>query len=110
MVIRNIASGTIQKLFNTFFSNAIMLNSCGGCTLEVWVISPISIDYLFVNWSKSGGTTQNSLLFTATSVLCWTIWLIRNKVVFDKCRPKTFFAGAIQGNPLATSMGRTAAA
>ena len=80
------------------------------CTLNVWVITPLSIHDLFVNWSKAGGNIHNSLLLTAASALCWTIWLTRNEVVFDKCRPKTFFAGAIQGNPLATAMGKAAAA
>jgi hypothetical protein len=51
---------------------------------------PLSIDDLFVNWSKMGDNLHNSLLLTATSALCWTIWITRNEVVFDKCRPKTF--------------------
>jgi hypothetical protein len=58
---------------------------------------PISIDDLFVNWSKSGDTTHNSLLLTAASALCWTIWLTRNEVVFDKCRPKTFLQVLFRG-------------
>jgi hypothetical protein len=37
-----------------------------------------------------GGVIYNSLLLTAAAALCWTIWLTRNQVVFDKCRPKTF--------------------
>jgi hypothetical protein len=73
-------------------------------------ISPaLSIDDLFVNWSKMGGNIHNSLILTAVSVLCWTIWITRNEVVFDKCRPKTFFACALQGNPLATAMSKIAA-
>jgi hypothetical protein len=57
-----------------------------------------------------GGVIYNSLLLMAAAALCWTIWLTRNEVVFDKCRPKTFFAGALQGNPLAMAVGKTAAA
>jgi hypothetical protein len=57
-----------------------------------------------------GGVIYNSLLLMAAAALCWTIWLTRNEVVFDKCRPKTFFAGALHGNPLATAVGKTAAA
>jgi len=51
---------------------------------------PLSIDDLFVNWSKRGSKLYNSLFLTATSALCWTIWITRNEVVFDKCRPKNF--------------------
>jgi hypothetical protein len=57
-----------------------------------------------------GSKPQNALLLTAASALCWTIWLTRNEVVFDKCRPKFFFAGTIQGNLLAATMGEAAAA
>ena len=71
---------------------------------------PLSIDDLFVNWSKVGGTIHSSLLLTAASALCWTIWITRNEVVFDKCRPNFFFASTLQRNPLAAAMGKTVAA
>ena len=54
------------------------------------ISSPLSIEDLFVHWSKLGDNLHNSLLLTAASALCWTIWLTRNEVVFDKSRPKTF--------------------
>ena len=58
---------------------------------------PLSIDDLFVNWSKVGGTIHNSLLLTAASALCWTIWITRNEVVFDKCRSKFFLQVLFRG-------------
>jgi hypothetical protein len=65
----------------------------------------------FLNgWSKKGNKKENSLLLTAASALCWTVWITRNEVVFDKCRPKSFFAGTIQGNSLDPTMGKVAAA
>ena len=71
---------------------------------------PLSIHDLFVNWSKAGGNIHNSLLLTAASALCWTIWLTRNEVVFDKCRPETFLQMLFRGNPLATAIGKAAVA
>jgi len=71
---------------------------------------PLSIDDLFVNWSKRGSKLYNSLFLTAASALCWTIWITRNEVVFDKCRPNFFFADSIPGNLLAAAMGKAAAA
>ena len=73
------------------------------------IAPPLGIDDLFDNWSKTGGNTRNSLLLTAATALCWTIWITRNEMVFDNCRPKTFLQ-VLQGNPLAPAMGRTAAA
>ena len=58
---------------------------------------PISIDDLFINWSKVVGTIHNSFLLTAASALCWTIWIIRNKVVLDKFRPKFFVQVLFRG-------------
>ena len=51
---------------------------------------PHSIEDIFNRWSKLGGNKHNKLLLTAASALLWTIWLTRNEVVFDKCRPKSF--------------------
>ena len=58
---------------------------------------PLSIDDLFVNWSKRGSKLYNSLFLTAASALCWTIWITRNEVVFDKCRPKFFLQVLFRG-------------
>jgi hypothetical protein len=44
----------------------------------------------FISWSKIANKKYNLLLLTVASVLCWTIWITRNEVVFDKCRPKYF--------------------
>jgi hypothetical protein len=51
---------------------------------------PQSIDDLFSRWSKRASNKHNALLLTAASALCWAIWITRNEVVFDKCRPKIF--------------------
>jgi hypothetical protein len=51
---------------------------------------PTDMSDLFLVWSKIGHKKYNSLLLTAAAALCWTIWLTRNEVIFDKCRPKTF--------------------
>jgi hypothetical protein len=67
---------------------------------------------LFVTWSKMGRKPQNALLLTAASALCWTIWLTRNEVVFDKCRPIFFcryYLGELIGCEPVT-MGEAAAA
>jgi hypothetical protein len=73
------------------------------------ISAPLSKEDLFVTWSKMSSKPQNALLLTAASALCWTIWLTRNEVVYDKCRA-IFFAGTIQGNLLAVTMGEAAAA
>jgi len=51
---------------------------------------PRDIFDLFNRWSKTTNKKYNSLLLSAASVLCWEVWITRNEVVFDKCRPKFF--------------------
>jgi hypothetical protein len=61
-------------------------------------------------WSKLASKKYNALLLTAASALCWAVRITRNEVVFDKCRPKSFFAGSFQENSLVPVMGKIAAA
>jgi hypothetical protein len=58
---------------------------------------PQNIDDLFNGWSKKGNKKENSLLLTAASALCWAVWITRNEVVFDKCRPKSFLQVLFRG-------------
>ena len=51
---------------------------------------PIDIKDLFDRWSKRGSTEYNSSLLIAASALCWSLWITRNEIVFDKCQPKSF--------------------
>jgi hypothetical protein len=58
---------------------------------------PTGVTDLFLRWSKIGNKIYNSLLLTAAAALCWTIWLTRNEVIFDKCRPKSFLQVLFRG-------------
>jgi hypothetical protein len=61
------------------------------------IAPPQSIDDIFNRWSKRTNKKHNALLLTATSALCWAIWITRNEVVFDKCRLKSFLHGLFRG-------------
>jgi hypothetical protein len=69
------------------------------CTVHVLfgIPPPQSIDDLFNRWSKMASNKHNSLLLTTASALCWTVWITRNQVVFDKCRPKSFLHVLFRG-------------
>jgi hypothetical protein len=54
------------------------------------IVPPLNIDDLFVNWSKRGNKKYNTLLLMAAAALFWAIWITRNEIVFDKCKPKSF--------------------
>jgi hypothetical protein len=58
---------------------------------------PQNIDDLFNGWSKKGNKKENALLLTVASTLCWTVWITRNEVIFDKYRPKSFLQVLFRG-------------
>jgi hypothetical protein len=61
------------------------------------IVPPLNIDDLFVNWSKRGNKKYNTLLLMAAAALFWAIWITKNEIVFDKCKPKSFFQVLFQG-------------
>ena len=99
MVTRGAAFVTLPKPFKHFFWIVFMLNSCGA--LFIYCLEyrppPKSIDDLFNRWSKMASNDHNSLLLTAASTLCWAVWITRNEVVFDKCRPKSLLQLLFRG-------------
>jgi hypothetical protein len=98
MVTKVVAFVTLPRLFNTFFFKCSYAKFLWRVVhLLFGIAPPLNIDDLFVTWSNMGGVIYNSLLLTAAVALCWTIWLTRNEVVFDKCRPKTFLQVLFRG-------------
>ena len=73
MVTQGVAFVTLQNLFITFFECFYAKFLWRAVHLVFGISPPLSIDDLFVIWSKVGGTIHNSLLLTAASALCWTI-------------------------------------
>jgi hypothetical protein len=85
---------TIQHLFfNCYYAKFLWR----AVHLMFGISPPLSMEDLFVTWSKKSSKPQNALLLTAASALCWTIWLTRNEVVFDKCRPKLYLQVLFRG-------------
>ena len=58
---------------------------------------PSSVDDLFNRRCKVGGTKHNLLLLTAALAICWTIWISRNEVIFDKCKAKSYLQVLFRG-------------
>ena len=58
---------------------------------------PQSITHLFGNWLRSVGTKLKRKLLTGASALCWSIWLSRNDIVFDRSPSKTYMQVLYRG-------------
>jgi hypothetical protein len=50
---------------------------------------PTSTRNIFGAWHKQSGREFRSLLLIGAAALCWSLWLTRNELVFDKCSPKS---------------------
>ena len=50
---------------------------------------PLNVHNLFDDWYPGKDKTFRSLLLTGAAAICWSTWLTRNEVVFDRSRPKT---------------------
>jgi hypothetical protein len=77
---------TIQHFFSCSYAKFLWR----AVYLLFGISPPQSTEELFNSWSKMGGNKQNLLLLTAASALLSAVWLTRNEVVFDRCRPKSF--------------------
>lgn len=77
------------------------------CHIALGITPSLGPSNLFGNWSRNGG--QDSLLLLGVLGFCWTIWLSRNDVDFEKKTSKIFFPGSFQGNPMSLPMGQVAA-
>lgn len=62
---------------------------------------PLSVEHLFDTWYKQGGNQYNSLVLTGAAAFCWSIWLTRNDIIFDKSHLQVLF----MGEALATLLG-----
>jgi hypothetical protein len=58
---------------------------------------PLNIENFFNSWLKTGNNDFNRGLLVAASALCWSLWITRNEIVFDKCRPKSFLQVLFRG-------------
>ena len=61
------------------------------------IVPPTSINVLFDSWSKQWNKNLNMLLLTAASALLWALWISRNEIVFDKCKPKSLLQVLFRG-------------
>jgi hypothetical protein len=70
------------------------------------IAPPRSIDDLFNRWPKRTNKKHNALLLTEASALCWAVWITRNEVVFEKCRPISFFCIYFSGELTGSGIGQ----
>ena len=87
-----------MKQFNTFF-NCLYAQFLLQCVVYIVLgIRPaLDVIDIFHRWYKQGPETNNSLLSIGGATICWSIWLTRSKVVFDKYQLKTVLQVLFRG-------------
>jgi len=89
METNRVVSVIFQKRFNIFFYCFYAKFLWRAIHILYGIVPPTSIDDFFDYWSKQGNKKLNTLLLTAATALLWAIWISRNEIVFDKCKPKS---------------------
>ena len=90
MEISHVLTAMFPSIQHLFFSCAHAKFLWRAVHVVFGLSQPSSVDDLFNRWCKVGDSKHNLLLQTAASAICWTIWISRNEVVFDKCKPKSY--------------------
>jgi hypothetical protein len=88
---------TPESIQHLFFNCAYAKFLWTAEHMVLGIAQPTDVNDLFNHWSKRGGTNHNLNLFTAAAALCWSLWISRNEIVFDKCRPKSFLQVLFRG-------------
>ena len=98
METNRVVSVIFQKRFNIFFFDCFYAKFL-WCSIHILygIVPPTSTSDLFESWSKQGNKKLNTLLLTAAAALLWAIWISRNEIVFDKCKPKSFLQVLFRG-------------
>ena len=68
---------------------------------------PLNVHNLFDNWYPGKDKTFRSLLLTGAAAICWSIWLIRNEVVFFIEVDQKLFCRFYSGEHIGFSSGHT---
>jgi hypothetical protein len=58
---------------------------------------PIPVEHLLMTGPNSAGVQCKKKLLTGASALCWTLWISRNDIIFDKSPIKTYIHVLYQG-------------
>ena len=58
---------------------------------------PLNVQNYFDDRYPTRGKCFRSFLLTRASMICWFIWLTRNEVIFDKCRPNALMHVLFKG-------------
>jgi len=52
--------------------------------------TPRSVQHMCYGWLQGVGSKNKSKILVGAVAMCWSIWLSRNVMVFDKCLMKTY--------------------
>jgi hypothetical protein len=88
---------TPESIQHLFFNCAYAKFLWTAVHMVLGIAQPTDVNDLFNHWSKRGGTIHNLNSLTAAAALCWSLWISRNEIVFDKCTPKTFMQVLFRG-------------
>jgi hypothetical protein len=88
---------TLESIQHLFFNCAYAKFLWTAVHMVLGIAQPTDVNDLFNHWLKREGTNHNLNLLIVAAALCWSLWISRYEIVFDKCRPKTFCRYYLEG-------------
>ena len=61
------------------------------------LLPPTSVHNIFIGWLEGINRKLKSQILVGASAICWTIWLTRNDIVFDKAVAPSYLQAIFRG-------------
>jgi hypothetical protein len=78
------------RLKHLFFDYNFAIFVWRAVHITFGVAALTSINHMYSDWLHGLNTRAKSLIMVGVAMLCWTLWLSRNDIVFEKCSSKTY--------------------
>ncbi|WVZ54040.1 hypothetical protein U9M48_004908 [Paspalum notatum var. saurae] len=81
---------SVKSMYNSLINNGIVVSQ------KIWHLKiPLKIKIFL--WFRGGGQNKVGMLLAGAAALCWALWLTRNDVLFNNCKPKYVLQALFRG-------------
>ncbi|WVZ91890.1 hypothetical protein U9M48_038003 [Paspalum notatum var. saurae] len=85
-------SFSVGSMYNSLINNGTVVSQ------EIWHLRiPLKIKIFLWFLKRGGGLNKVGMLLAGAAALCWALWLTRNDILFNKCKPKYVLQAVFRG-------------
>jgi hypothetical protein len=102
---RCVCCGAKESIQHLFFDCQMARLVWGAVSITFGFITPYSMSSMFGCWLKSFHSNVRKMMLIGVAAVCWSLWLTRSDVVFQRTTSKSSFAGGVQSVALDQKLG-----